>query len=191
MLICGARIGPAPMSALPPERAPATMAPTPSSMAMIDCVCASRELLAQAQQMSAGKVAGFVGEHADDFVRRLGFEQRAGVDEDMAAVHDEGIEAAVVEHDRRGCSACARPGGVQDRRRIVAQQLLDLGVADDRQATRRPLLRLRPVRALGPPPAAARATAVRTARPRIAGFARRAVVAVPVSIMPLCRQPTA
>ena len=56
-------------------RAPATTAPTPSSMATIEAVCAVRELLAQARQMAAGHVAGLVREHADDLVRRLGVEQ--------------------------------------------------------------------------------------------------------------------
>ena len=58
-----------------------------------------RQLLAQAHQMAVGQVAGFVGEHADDLVRRLGVEQRAGIDEDVAAVHHEGVEAAVVDDD--------------------------------------------------------------------------------------------
>ncbi len=49
--------------------------------------------------MAAGQVAGLVREHADDLVRRLGVEQRAGIDEDVAAVHDEGVEGAVVEDD--------------------------------------------------------------------------------------------
>ena len=64
---------------------------------MIDCVCAVGKLLAQARQMAAGEVAGLVRQHADDLVRRLGIEQRAGVDEDVAAVHHEGVEAAVVD----------------------------------------------------------------------------------------------
>jgi len=49
--------------------------------------------------MSAGDVTGFVCEHADDLIRRLGLHQRAGVDEDSAAVCDEGIECAVVDDD--------------------------------------------------------------------------------------------
>ena len=112
---------------------------------MIEAVCAVGELLAQAHQMAAGKVAGFVREHADDLVRRLGVEQRAGVDEDVAAVHDEGVEAAVIEHDDPHV-LLGEPGRLQNRLRIVAQQLLDLGVADDRQAARRLFLRQRRLR---------------------------------------------
>ena len=119
------------------------------------------ELLAQPQQMAAGQMAGFVREHADDFVRRLGVEQRAGVDEDVAAVHDEGVEGAVVEHDHSDV-LLGEAGRVQDRRRVIAQQLLDLGVADDRHAARGAFLRARRHRA----PRAATATAVAaSARP--------------------------
>ena len=66
---------------------------------MIDCGLGIGELLAQLRQMAAGDVAGLVREHADDLVRRLGFEQRAGIDEDVPAVHDEGVEGAVVDDD--------------------------------------------------------------------------------------------
>ena len=97
------------------------------------------ELLAQLHQMAAGQVAGFVREHADDLVRRLGVEQRAGIDEDVAAVHDEGVERAVAEHDHPDV-LLGEAGGAQDRLRVVAQQLLDLGVADHRHAAQRRFL---------------------------------------------------
>ena len=122
-----------PTPELPPRRAPATIAPTPSIMAMIDCVVRRGQLLAQSRQMSAGDVAGLVREHADDLVRRLRFHQRAGVDEDAAAVGDEGVERAVVDDDDLDV-LLGEPGGAQDRLGVFAQQLLDLGVADDRQA---------------------------------------------------------
>ena len=66
---------------------------------MIDCGLRVRELLAQPRQMAAGDVAGLVRQHADDLVRRLRVDQRAGIDEDAAAVSDEGIEGAVVDDD--------------------------------------------------------------------------------------------
>ena len=86
--------------------------------------------------MAAGDVAGLVREHADDLVRRRRIGERADKDENAPTVGDEGVEGAVVEdHDldvlRR------EPGGLQDRPRIVAQQFLDLGVAND--AGHRPL----------------------------------------------------
>ena len=62
-------------------------------------------------------------------------DQRAGVDEDAAAVHDEGVEGAVVDDDDLDV-LLGEAGGAQDRLRVVAQQLLDLGVADERQAAR-------------------------------------------------------
>ena len=103
--------------------------------------------------MTAGEVAGFVREHADDLVRRLGVEQRAGIDEDVAAVHDEGVEGAVVDDDDLDV-LLGEAGHLQDRRGVVAQQLLDLGVADERQAARRRSC-ARAGADDGPPPAAA------------------------------------
>ena len=52
----------------------------------------ARQLVAQPLLMAAGHVAGLVGQHADDLVRRFRRQQRAGVDEDAAPV-DEGVEA--------------------------------------------------------------------------------------------------
>ena len=93
-------------------------------------------------QMAAGEMAGLVREHADDLVRGLGVEQRAGIDEDVAAVHDKGVERAVAENDDPDV-LLGKPGGAQDRLRVVAQQLLDFGVADNRHAARRLVLRAR------------------------------------------------
>ena len=93
------------------------------------------ELLAQPGEVAARDVAGLVRQHADDLVRGLGVVERADVHEDAAAVHHERVERARVDqHDLD--VLLAEPGGAQDRRRVVAQQLLDLGVADDRQAGR-------------------------------------------------------
>ena len=94
------------------------------------------DLLAQAGEMAAGDMAGFVGEHADDLVRRLGVHERADIDEDLLPVGHEGVEGAVVDEDdlgRLGVDA----GGAEDRRRIVAQELLGLGVAHDREPSAR------------------------------------------------------
>ena len=66
--------------------------------------------------MAAGEMAGLVREHADDLVRRLGVEQRAGIDEDVAAVHDEGVEGAVVEDDDLDV-LLGEAGRLQDRLR--------------------------------------------------------------------------
>ena len=92
------------------------------------------ELLAQAREMPARHVAGLVRQHADDLVRRLGIVERADVDEDAPAVHHERVERALV--DQHDLHVLLRRGRrrLQDRRGVVAHQLLDLGVADDRQA---------------------------------------------------------
>ena len=96
-----------------------------------------RELLAQLGQMAAGDMPGLMREHADDLVRRLRFHQRAGIDEDAAAVDDEGVEGRLVDDDDLHV-LLGETGGAQQRRGVVAQQLLDLRVADDRRALAAP-----------------------------------------------------
>ncbi|MFK4578608.1 hypothetical protein ABIF83_002055 [Bradyrhizobium ottawaense] len=86
------------------------------------------------------QMPGLVREHADDLVRGLRLKDRAVIDEDAAAVGDERVERAVVE-DHHLDVLLLQTRGAQDRARIFAQQLLGLGVAQDR----RPLL-LRPRR---------------------------------------------
>ncbi len=93
------------------------------------------ELLAQFCEVAAGKMAGFMGEHADDLVRRFRLHDRAVIDEDAPAVGHEGVEGAFVD-DHHLDVLFFQPGGAQDRARIVAQQLLGLGVAQDRRAAR-------------------------------------------------------
>ena len=73
--------------------------------------------------------------HADNFVRRLGIEQRARVNEDVAAVHDEGVERAVAENDDAHV-LLGQSGGAQDRLGIIAQELFDFGIANHRHAAR-------------------------------------------------------
>ena len=79
-----------------------------------------RKLFAQAHQMTAGEMPRFMRENADNLVRRLGFEQRAGIDEDVAAVHDESVEGAVVEDDDLDV-LLGEAGCLQDRRGVVTQ----------------------------------------------------------------------
>jgi hypothetical protein len=69
----------------------------------------------------------------DDLIRRFRFHQRAAIDENATPVGDEGVERTVVDDDdpnvllRETC----RP---QQRLGVLLEQLLDLGVADDRRA---------------------------------------------------------
>ena len=106
--------------------------------------------------------------------------QRAGIDEDAPAVHHEGVEDAVVdEHDLH--VLLREPGDAQDRRGVVAQQLLDLGVADERQAA---WPGLGCARAGWPATQRARRPS-RSAIARDAGIARRALLGV----SPVIRNP--
>ncbi len=83
--------------------------------------------------MAALDVARLVRDDADDFVRRLGRHQGAGVHVDVAAVHDEGVEAVVLD-DAHGNVLRGQVGRPEDGLGVVAQQVLDLGIADERQA---------------------------------------------------------
>jgi len=90
-----------------------------------------RQLLAQARQVPAGNVTALVRQHADDLVRRVRFHQRAGIDEDAVAVGDESVERAVVDDDGLHV-LLGEAGCLEERLRVLLEQLLDLGVADDR-----------------------------------------------------------
>ncbi len=48
--------------------------------------------------MAAGDVAGFVREHADQFVRILSRENEAGVEEDILPARDEGVKRGIIEN---------------------------------------------------------------------------------------------
>ena len=90
---------------------------------------------AQGGHVAAGDVARFVGDHADHLVGRLRLHQRAGVDEDVAPVEHEGVEGIVL-HDADLDAPGAQTGRAEDRLRVVGEQVLDLGVADQRQPLR-------------------------------------------------------
>ena len=84
----------------------------------------------EARQMTAGDMAGFVRHDADDLVGPVGAHQRAGVHEQILAAGDEGVERRIVDDidmHRLGIEA----GDDEDWRRISADGVLDLGVADD------------------------------------------------------------
>ncbi len=96
------------------------------------------KLLAQPRQVSAGDVTGFVREHADHLVWNLCVNQRSGVDEDSLGIDHEGVERAVVDDGDLNV-LLREAGGAQDGLRVVAQQLFDLGVADDGKSGRQAL----------------------------------------------------
>ena len=92
-----------------------------------------RQLLAYLGQMPAHDVSGLVGEDANDLVGRLRLHQRAGIDEDVVRVHHECVERSFVDDDNVDVLV-AKAGDFQNRAHVIAQQLLDFGVADDRNA---------------------------------------------------------
>ncbi len=126
---------PTPLLRAPPLAAPAATPAAPTSMPMAAMTWARSTALAQAGEMAAGDMAGLVGHDADELVGAAAVENGAGIDEDAAAIGDEGVEGAAVDDDDVGLAA-ADIGDAEQRPGIVAQQILDLGVADDRQAAR-------------------------------------------------------
>ena len=98
------------------------------------------------------------------------------VDEDTVRVHDEGVERFVVDDDDLHV-LLAKPGDAQNRRGVVAQQLLDLGIANHRDAGGG--AGLRPRRTL----ASATAAAAASATAREAGPAGRTLLGGLAAIM--------
>ena len=88
------------------------------------------QLFAQPGEMAAGQVAGFVRQHPDDLVRGLRLQQCAMVHENAMAVRDKRIEYRLVD-DRDLDILLLQARDAKDRPRIVAQELLGLGVAQD------------------------------------------------------------
>ena len=91
------------------------------------------KLLAHLRQVPADDVAGLVREHADQLIGCRRLHQRAGIDEDVARIHDEGVERLVVDDDDLN-ALIAQARDLEDRRYVFAQQLLDLGIANHRDA---------------------------------------------------------
>ena len=53
--------------------------------------------------MPARYMPDFMGQHADDFVRCLGFHQEAGMDENPLPARYEGVQATIIDYmDRHG-----------------------------------------------------------------------------------------
>ena len=64
--------------------------------------------------MTAGDMAALMRNHADDLIGSLRIHQRAGMDEHVVPVDDEGVEGAVVD-DVDVDRLSAQSGGVKDR----------------------------------------------------------------------------
>jgi hypothetical protein len=88
-------------------------------------------------QVSADDMAGLVREHADDLVGRGRLRNRARIHKNAMCVHHERVERFIVDDDDLNV-LLAQARNAQNERRIIAQELLDLGIADHRDAGRRP-----------------------------------------------------
>lgn len=64
-------------------------------------------------------MSGFVGEDTNDFVWRFGIEKGARIDEDVPAVHDEGVKRAITKHHDPHV-LFGQSGGTQNGLRVVA-----------------------------------------------------------------------
>ena len=113
--------------------AAAAMAPTPSSMAMIAAVCA---LASSARSLLRWPPAMWPVSWASTPIIWFGVSASISAPALMkmrlASTTKALKERSLMMTTWMFC--CAEPGGAQDRLGIVAQQLLDLGVADHRQA---------------------------------------------------------
>ena len=80
--------------------------------------------------MAAGDVAGFVGDDADDLQRIVRLFQHAGIDEDILAAGDEGVQLRAVDQDDVDIVG-VQAGGDPDRGAEGSQRLLDLCIAEE------------------------------------------------------------
>ncbi len=88
----------------------------------------------QRGHVPACDVPGLMRDHPDDLVGRLGLQDRAGVHEHVEAVDHESVEALVPDDTHGDVRAEARC--LEDWPRIVLQQVLYLGIADQGNALR-------------------------------------------------------
>ena len=131
----GAETAAMPSWPAPPLRliTPPTIAPTPSSMAMMAEVCARASSSRMRARWPPARCPVSWAKTPIDLVRGLGLHQRSDVDENAPSVGHEGIEAAIVDDDDLYV-LLGQPRNFQDRGRVISQQLLDLSIANDRQA---------------------------------------------------------
>ena len=86
--------------------------------------------LAEPGEVAVVDVRRLVRDDADDLARRLGGDDRAGVDEHPRRVDDEGVEALVDDEEDLDVAGLD-VGLLEDRRGVVLEQRLGLGVAGD------------------------------------------------------------
>ena len=88
-----------------------------------------------AGQMTAGDMAGFVRDHPDQLVRRVGRDQQAGVNEDFLSAGDERVQRRRLhDQDFYGVRVDAR--GLEQWRAVDADGSFDFRIPDHREAAR-------------------------------------------------------
>ena len=101
---------------------------------MICLIWASRSAAQQGQGWPT--IGGLVGQDADHHAGILRLQQQAGIDEDMPAARDEGVESAAVD-DMDPHLGAGDADRSENRCAVSADRALDLGIPDQRQALRR------------------------------------------------------
>ncbi len=83
-----------------------------------------------AHHVAAAKVAGFVGDDAEQLVRRIGLHDQAGIEADREMEGGKGVEIVACDQQVVNLGR-VEPGGVKDRRRLGLEEGFDFGIADD------------------------------------------------------------
>ncbi len=78
-------------------------------------------------------MAGFMRQHPDNLVRGLRLHDGAVIYENAAAIRDKGVKRTIVDDDNLDV-LLFEARRAQNRPGVFAQQLLGLGIADDRRA---------------------------------------------------------
>src|SRR5947207_5038739 len=92
-----------------------------------------RQFLSNPGKMPADDVASFVSQNTDDLIWRGRLRQGAHIDKNAVRIHHKSVEAFVIDDDDVNI-LIGQASNAKDRRRVVAQQLFDLGVAYHRNA---------------------------------------------------------
>ncbi len=85
--------------------------------------------LAQTRKVTAGNVARFMGDNADNLVRRFRLHQRSHMEKHVSAIDDESVVAGCTDQMDLDV-LLAESGDLENGSRIVAQKALDLRVAN-------------------------------------------------------------
>ena len=121
-------------SALAARRGPADRGADPQDHEQERLGLVARNAGSERGHVPAGDMSGLVRDDADHLVGRLGLQDRAVIDEHVEAVDHEGVEVLGFHDAHRDVRA--EPRRPEDRTRVVLEQVLGLGIADERDALR-------------------------------------------------------